>query len=110
MVFQKNQNGKTLLIGDSKSLAALNKVLAKPESTQYFKETGRLQDALRLVEQSSDSFHEAITSALETLKLAQGYMHNIDTHYVSDSDLLSEIVSLSKSMRISIMAKMDDED
>ena len=108
--FKKNQNGKTLLIGDSKSLAALNKVLAKPESTQYFKETGRLQDALRLVEQSSDSFHEAITSALETLKLAQGYMHNIDTHYVSDSDLLSEIVSLSKSMRISIMAKMDDED
>lgn len=108
--FEKNAERKTLVIGDSESLTHLNQVLSKPEALAYFRETGKLKDALKFVEQSEDNFHNQIEAALETLKIAQGYMHNIDTHYVSDTDILSEIIRLSKSMRGNIRDKMDDED
>ncbi len=108
--FEKIENGKTLIIGDSKSLTTLSKVLSKPAALDYFRETGNLNDSLKFVEQTNDTFHQALADSLEMLRHAQTYMHNIDTHFVSDTDLLSEIASLSKAMRLSIIVKLDAED
>ena len=108
--FEKIEKGKTLVIGDSKSLTILNSVLSKPAAIEYFRETGKLKDALKFIEQSDDTFHQALANSLEALRHAQSYMHNIDSHYASDTELLSEIISLSKAMRLSIIVKSDDED
>lgn len=107
--FHKNDAGKTQVIGDSKSLGVLNRVLSNVKATTYFRETGKLQDAFRFLDQSHDSFHGELTSSLETLRHAQSYMHNITSHYVSDKDLLLEVTNISKSMWAAIAAKTEEE-
>lgn len=108
--FRKNEQNKSLVLGDSKQLKELNDVLSNQYALSHFRETGKLKESLKYVFQSSDTFHNAIQESLQSLKVAQSYIHNIETHNVSDIEVLKEINNLCRVMRTAILSKDDDWD
>ena len=106
--FRKNENNKSQVLGNSEQLKQLNDVLSNKEALQYFREQGSLKQALKYVKQSEDTFHNDISDALQLLKHAQSYIHNVENHYSTDIDVLKEINGLCRVMRDGIQGK-DDE-
>jgi len=106
--FMKNEKNKSLVLGNSDQLKQLNDVLSNKEALQYFREQGSLKQALKYVKQSEDTFHNDIADALQLLKHAQSYIHNVDNHYSTDVDVLKEINGLCRVMRDAIQGKDDD--
>jgi len=106
--FRKNENNKSQVLGNSEQLKQLNDVLSNKEALQYFREQGSLKQALKYVKQSEDTFHNDISDALQLLKHAQGYIHNVENHYSTDVDVLKEINGLCRVMRDAIQGKDDD--
>ncbi len=108
--FRKNENNKSQVLGDSEQLSQLNDVLSSKEALQYFREQGSLKQALKYVKQSEDTFHNDISDALQLLRLAQGYIHNVSGHYKTDIEVLKEINDLCRVMRDVIKGKYDEWD
>lgn len=108
--FRKNENNKSQVLGNSDQLKQLNDVLSNKEALQYFRDQGSLKQALKYVKQSEDTFHNDISDALQFLKHAQSYIHNVETHYTTDIDVLKEINGLCRVMRDAIQGKDDEWD
>ncbi|WP_417690246.1 hypothetical protein [Pseudidiomarina sp.] len=109
--FERNDQNKTRLIGDSKHLSMLDAVLGDSEARDYFQEgKGSINDAYQIVSVSGDSFFHEIELALAGLKRAQSILHNVEDHTNSGSvkSKLREIFSLAKNMKTVIEAS-DDE-
>jgi len=106
--FRKNENHKSVVLGNSQQLGELNQVLSNDDATKYFLEVGSLQDSLKFVTVSSDDFHHNIQESLRMLKNAQSIIHNVKEHNDSDIYVLTEVVSLCRIMRDSINGKKDD--
>lgn len=108
--FRKNENNKSLVLGNSEQLKQLNDVLSNKEALQYFREQGSLKQAVKYVKPSENTFHNDISDALQLLKNAQSYIHNVETHYSTDIDVLKEINGLCRVMRDAIQGKDDGWD
>lgn len=108
--FRKNENNKSQVLGNSEQLKQLNDVLSNQEALQNFREQGSLKQALKYVKQSEDTFHNDISDALQSLKHAHSYLHNVEEYYKTDIDVLKEINDLCKVMRDSIRGKADEWD
>jgi len=108
--FRKNENNKSQVLGNSDQLKQLNEVLSNSDALQNFREQGSLKQALKYVKQSEDTFHNDISDALQLLKHAHSYLHNVEGHYKTDIDVLKEINDLCKVMRDSIRGKADEWD
>lgn len=110
--FEKNEQGKTRVLGDSKHLGMLDKVLSDSEASEYFREgAGSIADAYQIVSVSSESFNHEIEMALSGLKRAQNTIHKVDRHNNSESvkTKLKEIFTLAKNMK-SIIESIEDDD
>ncbi|WP_194435412.1 hypothetical protein [Vibrio fluminensis] len=109
--FEKNDQNKTRVIGDSKHLSMLDKILDNEEAKEYFRTgSGSIFDAFQIVSVSSESFNHEIEVALSGLKRAQNIIHKVDKHTNSDSvkTKLKEIFTLAKNMK-SIVESTEDE-
>lgn len=104
--FEKNEHGKSRVLGDSKNLGMLNDVLGNEEALDYFNTgTGSLKDAHTLMSVSSDSYHRELELSLAALKRAQSIAHHIESHHSSDLNKLKEIFQLAKSMKVVVEQK-----
>lgn len=108
LFFEKNDQNKSRVLGDSDNLTKLNKVLGNDDVTKLFLNGMPLKDAYDLVEVNQATFHGELEKSLQNLKNANSYIHRIQTHNDSDVETLKEIVDLCKIIRNSIITKKDD--
>ncbi len=109
--FEKNEQNKTRVIGDSNHLSMLDKILGNDEAKVYFRTgTGSIIDAYQIVSVSSESFNHEIEVALSGLKRAQNIIHKVEKHTNSDAikTKLKEIFTLAKNMK-SIVESAEEE-
>ncbi|MDO6720913.1 hypothetical protein Q4575_15980 [Psychrosphaera sp. 1_MG-2023] len=109
--FEKNDQNKTRIIGDSKHLSMLDKVLGNEEAKEYFRTgSGSIFDAYQIVSVSSDSFNHEVEMALTGLKRAQNIIHKVEKHVNSETIKikLKEIFTLAKNMKSIIESTEDD--
>lgn len=109
--FKKNDQDKARVLGDSKSLGMLDKVLGNDEARGYFRHgEGSLQDAFQIVAVSSSSFSHEIEMALSGLKRAQNIVHKVDRHDNPDAITakLKEIFTLAKHLKVIVESSEDE--
>lgn len=109
--FEKNDQNKSRVLGDSTHLSMLDKILENPEASEYFRTgSGTIHDAYQLVSVSSDSFNHEIDMALAGLKRAQNIIHKVEKNKNSEAvkTRLKEIFMLAKNMK-SIVESSEDE-
>ncbi|WP_119394089.1 hypothetical protein [Salinibius halmophilus] len=109
--FEKNDQNKARLKGDSKHLGMLDKVLGNTEAKDYFQSgTGSILEAYQLVSVSSESFDHEIEMALSGLKRAQNIIHNVERHTNPDTikTKLKEIFTLAKNMKAIVESSEED--
>ena len=96
--FEKNAEQKSRLIGDSKSLMVLNRVLGHEEAFQAFdKKSISLDNANELTGSSQESFERFIQKALYALEEAQSKVHKIKD--ISPS-IKEDLISIRKLARL----------
>lgn len=106
--FRKNEFNKTLVKGDSKSLTKLDTVLSHHIAKEKFCMSGDLEAAFSYTEETSVSFHSNLSQSLNFLELAQGQIHKIEQHGVTDKDVLTQIHSLARILLGTIKQKEED--
>lgn len=98
--FEKNEQNKARVIGDSNNLSMLDKVLASPEAKSYFRTgSGSILDAYQIVSVSGESFNQEIEMSLAGLKRAQNIIHKVEDHHEAVITKLKEIFTISKNMK-----------
>ncbi|MAX86740.1 MULTISPECIES: hypothetical protein [Thalassolituus] len=106
--FEKNRDLKTKVKGDSSSLSDLDDVLGSEVALEEFRKTGSINEAIKYISQSPETFTEELEIALDCLKRANSYIHRIDSHGKYDMDLLREIRDLLSTMRGAMLNKEED--
>ncbi|WP_392562728.1 hypothetical protein RHO12_04385 [Orbus sturtevantii] len=107
--FEKNENGRSRVLGDSTNLGMLDKVLGDKAAKEYFSMgEGTINDAYHLVSVTADSFIQEIEVALSKLKNANSIIHTVTQHHESVKTKLKEIFSLAKNMKIIIESKNEE--
>ncbi len=106
--FRKNEQGRPRVYGTSKDLTSLNSILANKEAIAQFIDGTPLNDALKYTAVNADSFHHELEESLRSLKYAHSFIHQIYEHNGGDIEVLTELNSLSKIMRNTIIEKNDD--
>ncbi len=109
--FEKNEQGKSRVLGDSSHLGMLDKVLENKDAKEYFiNGSGSLVDAYQIVSVSSESFDQEIEMSLAGLKRAQNIIHRIDRHSNAESIIikLKEISNLARNMSVIVERSEDD--
>ncbi len=108
--FEKNDQNKSRVLGDSDGLTKLNKVLSSPEVTEKFIGGMPLSDAIGLIEIDSGTFTQGLDKALKELRNANGYIDRIQAHSDRDQEILIDIVNVCKVIKGSIANKSDNWD
>lgn len=107
--FEKNEQNKSRVIGDSKHLSMLDKVLSNKEATEYFQTgTGSILDAYQLVSVTADSFNQEVEMSLSGLKRAQNIIHKVEQHHDTVKTKLKEIFTLAKNMNAIVVSLEED--
>lgn len=108
--FEKNHQNKSRIIGDSKNLTMLDKVLGDSAAFEYFRNgSSSLSEAFNLISLNADDFFSEIDSALLSIKRANNMIHNIDTDLDSVCVKLKEISRITKGLNVIIESRKDDE-
>ena len=108
--FEKNDQNKTRLLGNSHDLNALNKILEKPEATKaFFEDKVPLIRALELAGEKDQRFEEAIGNALRSLEDANSLTHKVKNFYPTWSDDLSSIQRLVRAIKITAEEIIENE-
>ena len=107
LFFEKNDQNKSRVLGNSSGLTMLNKVLSNSEVTQKFIDGMPLSDAVDLIEVDSSTFTLGLRKALKELETTNSYMHKIQSHNDADIETLKEIVNICKVIKGSITNKTD---
>jgi hypothetical protein len=98
--FEKNDQNKTRVMGDSKNLSMLDKILGDQEAREYFQTgSGSILDAYQIVSVSSDSFNHEIEMSLTGLKRAQNIIYKVENHNETVKTKLKEIFTLARNMK-----------
>lgn len=105
--FQKNDQLKSRLIGDSTHLTMLNAVLGNEIAKVEFKDNGlEIRRAYELTEDLGNQFQESIKQSLNYLEQADKVVHRIENFYLDLEDDLKAI----RSLTIKIKSAKDSKD
>jgi len=105
LFFRKNDQNRSRVLGDSKDLTRLNKVLSNQEITTKFLDGLPLDESFNLVEVDSGTFTSTLHESLYNLKTANSYMHQIFHHNDNDLETLNEIMDLCEVIENTINMK-----
>ncbi|MBS7332837.1 MAG: ParB N-terminal domain-containing protein [Weeksellaceae bacterium] len=104
--FEKNQEGSTRLIGDSKTLTLLNKVLGDDKAKEAFvKKSLSLQDSIELTDESDVQFITYLNNSIKQLEKADMLSLKVSFTYDLIKDYLNQNNSLLKKIADSIKTK-----
>lgn len=110
-LFEKDKEGRTRLIGDSKSLTALNSVLGVNLARIAFVEKGvSLDNALELTGETENQFLNFINLALSNLEQADRLVIKADLSFNEVADQLKEIRSLASKIGRTLQEKEDEDE
>lgn len=110
-LFEKDKEGRTRLIGDSKSLTALNSVLGVAAARTAFVDKGiPLDNALELTGEIENQFLNYINIALSNLENADRLVTKANVSYNEVADQLKEIRSLASKIGRTIQEKEDEDE
>ncbi|MDO6682425.1 hypothetical protein Q4551_08995 [Oceanobacter sp. 5_MG-2023] len=108
--FEKNEFNRTMVKGDSKSLATLDDILGDENAKEVILDTNSLEEASGYINQTSVTFSSDLKTSLNILERAHSYIHKIERHNNDDLSTLKDLFNLCKTMRDSIKAKENDEE
>lgn len=110
-LFEKNNEGRTRLIGDSSSLIALNSVLGVTAARTAFIDKGvSLDNALELTGEIESQFLSFINLALANLENADRMVTKADVKYSEVEDQLKEMRSLASKIGRTLQDKEDEDE
>ncbi len=110
-LFEKDKEGRTRLIGDSKSLTALNSVLGVPAARTAFVNKGvSLDNALELTGEIESQFLNYINTAFSNLDNADRLVIKANISYNEVADQLKEIRSLASKIGRTLQEKEDEDE
>lgn len=107
-LFEKNNQNKTRLIGDSSHLNKLNKVLGNVKALNAFERGESLDKSFELTEETDKIFANSIRKSLEYLEQANSLTHKLNEFLPSCKEDLSSIRKLARNLEI-IKERSDDE-
>ena len=109
-LFEKNDQLKTRLIGNSSDLNDLNKIISNEAALKAFDEKGfSLEKALELTGESNVKFEESIRNAIDYLERADSLVLKVNSFYSGLEEDLKNVQLLAKKIKRSI-EDVNDED
>lgn len=111
-LFEKNDQGKTRLIGNSSDLNDLN-IILKKENKQaldaFEKEGYSLTKAIELTGELDEIFHDFISSAITSLEKADSMVLKVKDYHLNFEEDLRQIKLISDKIKLAAKAtKIDD--
>lgn len=108
-LFEKNDQNKTRLIGDSYDLNSLNTILGNEEATVAFDEKGyTLEKAKELTGELDSQFKSYIKKSIEALEFADRIVTRVNIFYEEIDDDLKNLRALSTKIGRTIQDKEDE--
>ena len=108
-LFEKNDQGKTRMIGDSYDLNKLDKILGKKDAIVAFDEKGvTLERAYELTEGIDELFQDSILKSLEYLERGDNLTHKVKSFYPDLIDNLNSIRLLTNKIK-DVKKRIEDE-
>ena len=99
--FEKNEQNRSRLLGNSHDLNAINKILHIPEATKaFFEDKVSLIRSLELAGEKDERFEESLIKALKALEDANNLVHKVKNFYSNWQDDISSIQLLTKTIKI----------
>jgi hypothetical protein len=109
-LFEKNDQNKTRLIGDSYDLNSLNAILGNPEATEAFDNKGySLEKAKELTGELDSQFQTYIKKGVESLEFADRLVTRVNIFYSEVEEDLRNIRSLATKI-VRVIQDKDNED
>jgi len=110
-LFEKNDQNKTRLLGNSSDLNSLNKILGNDEATKAFIEKGwSLEKAKELTDDLDNQFQTLIKKASESLEEADRLVTRVNLYYEDAEDDLKDIRKRAAKVLRTIQEDKDEED
>lgn len=110
-LFEKNDQNKTRLIGDSYDLNSLNAILGNPEATEAFDKNGyTLEKAKELTGELDNQFQSYIKKSAESLEFADRLVTRVKVFYSEVEDDLKNIRALSTKIGRTIKDKETEDE
>lgn len=108
--FRKNDQNKSRSLGNNDNLTKLDNILSMPEITRKFKDGLSLNESNGLINIDENFFTQGLNKSLNELKKVREYSYKLENYNKSDIEILKDIVSLCKDIKISIDNKQKDWD
>lgn len=109
-LFEKNDQNKTRLIGDSSNLNSLNVVLGNEQARVAFDQGGyTLERAKELTGELDEQFHSLINKSIVSLEEADRLVIRVKNFYPDIQDNLKNIRSLSVKISRIVQDREDEE-
>lgn len=108
--FQKNEQNRSRVLGDSNGLKMLDAVLGSETALTAFKEGEKIERAYELTDDIEEMFDTAVRNSLYYLKQADDVVHNIEHINSSVQNNLKSMNNLIKKMQIAISIKSIEND
>lgn len=106
-LFEKNLEGRTR-IGESRNLRQFNAVVENNQALAAFKEGVSLSTAYILTDAPTDIFRNVLAESRENLLTAQTHIHRVKNLIDSDIDILREIQTLARDLRVLALQRIAD--
>lgn len=106
--FEKGQENKTRLIGDSYTLSNLNKVMEFPEALEKFENGMSLENALYFTNKQDEVFIQLVRQANKNLEEADDLVIHIDSNFSASIDMMKTIIDIARKIRRTLEDKEDD--
>ena len=109
-LFEKNDQNKTRLIGNSSDLSDLNAILGNEEALKAFDEKGySLERAKELTGELDEVFRNYILNSLQYLEKADSLVVKVREYYLELEEDLRQIKLISDKIKATAKATKDDE-
>ena len=109
-LFEKNDQNKTRLIGNSSDLNDLNKVISDEKALKAFDLGATLSKAIELTGEIDKSFETSIIKAIEYLERADSLVLKVNDFYTNYEEDIKSIQLIAKKIKRSIEDKIDEEE
>lgn len=109
-LFEKNDQNKTRLIGNSSDLSDLNAILGNEHALKAFDEKGySLERAKELTGELDEVFRNHVISSLQSLEKADSLVVKVREYYLELEEDLRQIKLISDKIKAIAKATKDDE-
>lgn len=109
-LFEKNDQNKTRLIGNSSDLSDLNAILGNENALKAFDEKGySLERAKELTGELDEVFRNYVLNSLQSLEKADSLVVKVRDYYLELEEDLRQIKLISDKIKATAKATKDDE-